>query len=237
MSETGESSMEQWISVQTELTKLYVHDLKNPISALAANLSFLDTSDEEIAEIVGDCKIAVDTLLQMVEQLHLIAKLEKAEAEKSGEVEISTLLEVAVDRIARLIVEGPSLRIVKPLPKAALRCEPKYARLALEALIFTSVQNCPADGSVGVEAALENDLVRISVRDDGPVVEPRYRESLFSRDRQAAIKSATGARYGRALGLYAVGLAVDRLGWSVEAGEHEGRASFTIRIPPDVSEC
>lgn len=235
MSERGESRLEQWISVQTELTKLYVHDLKNPISALASNLSFLDTADEEIAEIAGDCKTAVGTLLQMVEQLHLIAKLEKAEAEKSVGVEISTLIEAAVDKIGKLTVEGPPLRVVGDLPKAVCRCELKYARLALEALIFTSVQNCPAEGSVDVDAAVENERVRISVRDDGRVVDPRYKESLFSRERQAAVKSATGARYGKALGLYAVGLAVDHQGWSVEAGEHEGRASFTIWIPPDVS--
>jgi hypothetical protein len=46
-------ALDEWRSIQCKLSRLFVHDLKNPISALSANLNFLEASRLEDTEDPG----------------------------------------------------------------------------------------------------------------------------------------------------------------------------------------
>ncbi len=77
------NELAHWISVQCKLNRLFVHDLKNPISALSANLNYLETvpleESEDVREALTDSVLAASMLLKLVENFDLIALLESGE--------------------------------------------------------------------------------------------------------------------------------------------------------------
>jgi K+-sensing histidine kinase KdpD len=226
-----------WHEVQLELHKLLVHDLKNPISALTSNLSYLESSlegrDEDLHQAVSDCIVASKILLRMVENLGAIAALEAGEPRRSTDASVSDLVRGAVARARELCALGETqVEISDDLPEVLGSWEIQYLELALDNLILCSVANAPPGSRVDVGAVIANGAARFNVCDDGEPVVEEHRDLVFDRSYQGAAKSAGGARYGRALGLYAAGLAARHLGGRVAAGAgDDGRAEFELNLP------
>jgi K+-sensing histidine kinase KdpD len=229
-----------WHRVQVKLHRLFVHDLKNPISALTSNLSYLESSlegrDEDLHLAVTDCMVASKLLLHMANNLSAIAALEAGEQPRIAEAGVADLARDAAARVRELTTLGEiAIGVREDFPALAGHWEIPYVELALDNLILCSVANAPSGSQVDLGAAPATNAVRFSVCDDGQPVAAEHRRVLFDRNHQSEAKSALGARYGRALGLYAVGLVTQHLGGRVEAGvTGDGRAEFALSLPLEV---
>ena len=87
-------------------------------------------------------------------------------------------------------------------------------------------------GPVTVRAAREGEAVVVTHLDTGRALGADLREKAFTLAGQHDLKGRPDGRYGRACGLFALRLACDAIGATVEAGGADGAATFTIRFAP-----
>ncbi len=228
--------LDHWISVQCKMNRLFVHDLKNPISALAANLNYLETvpleDSEDLREALRDSVLAADMLLKLVENFDTIALLESGEHFPIHEINVADFIRSAAGR-NRASADSAGIRISlrEPLPSISQSWQTRYAELLIDNLIMSAVRHSPHGGSVFVELYEQNGNVCIAVSDQGQPVAKDFREDLFSRESQVEAKKKPSCRYGRGLGLYAAGLAATTLGGYIQIGEKDGLSEFVFICP------
>ncbi len=229
-------ALEKWRAVQCKLSRLFVHDLKNPISALSANLNFLESSrledTEDTREAITDSILAAQMLLKLADNFDMIALLESGETCQVAHISTGDFLRAAVRRNLG-IAQSAGIRIIvqEPLPNIEQYWPNRYAELVIDNLIMSAIRHSPHSGDVFISMSANDDEISISIRDQGMPVVTEYKDGLFTRESQVRAKKSPGCRYGRGLGLYAVGLALDVLGARVEIGERDGLAEFIFISP------
>jgi signal transduction histidine kinase len=235
MSETNDD-LTQWRIIQCKLNKLFVHDLKNPISALSANLSFLETAlareSEEVRGAVSDSILAADMLLRFAENLNTVAMLESAEECNQSDMSLKTFVLVTVNRNKKFAESaGVRLELEEPLTDAPLSCQFRYAELALENLILSAIRHSPQGGEVAVSSLVTGDEAIISICDHGRPIPEENAEKLFTREAQCEAKKHPESRYGRGIGLYAADLAAKALQGRITIGTRDSMTEFALVFP------
>jgi two-component system, NtrC family, sensor histidine kinase KinB len=229
-------ALENWRLTQCKLNRLFVHDLKNPISALSANLNFLESvpleETEDVRGALADSTLAASMLLKLVENFDLIALLESGETFPQSHVNMADFVRAAVNRNKALAVSaGIRLAIREPLPNIAHTWQNRYAELVIDNLIMSAVRHSPHGADVTVSLSENSQSLTVAVTDQGQLISEEYRAELFSRESQVEAKKNPGCRYGRGLGLYAVGLGAEMLGGRLEVSEHDNLAVFSFAVP------
>lgn len=216
----------------SDMLALVVHDLRNPVATISANVSFVREEgaealqgDTDLVEALDDVDLAMNDLMRGLQQLAWIARW----------IGGTTPVEAAGGDV-RQAVESALHRIEKTIPTTygdALG-EPKYGGAPLsqtvELLIRNSLQHDPR-GTPRVEVRREEDTLVIEVRDAGKAVAEDLRDQVFDMDGQQCIKSRPDGRYSRALGLLAARALADGLSATLEAGGTDGDAWFQLRLP------
>lgn len=240
MTEKEDASQEA-TKLRAELSKLFVHDLKNPISALSANLSFLEAAlgdeSDDVRGAVGDSVLAVQMLLRFSENLNLIARLEAREQAETTPIPLDTFLKAAVRRNEDFADSaGIELEIGNATPERSANWPVRYAELILDNLILSAVRHSPPGGRVSIEASFEREQpleVVFKVADRGRPVAEECKAELLSREGQSTAKNRPDTRYGRGLGLYAAGLAIETMGGRFDIQERDGEVVFCVHLPLD----
>ncbi len=235
MSDKG-NQVKDWRSTQSRLTRLFIHDLKNPISALSANLSFLDSAliseSEDVRGAVSDSMLAAEMLLRFCENINLITALEDEESAGIGQVGLQSFIQTVIQRNRKFATSaGVRLESEEPLVDAHLTWQHRFAELAIENLVLSAIRHSPQGSAVCISSTAENSEVRISVRDHGRPVDEEHLGDIFTREKQSDAKKHSGCRYGRGLGLYAVGLAAKALGGRISVGIRDGMTEFALVVP------
>ena len=230
------NELDKWVSTQCKLNRLFVHDLKNPISALSANLNYLETvpleESDDVREALTDSVLAASMLLKLAENFDLIALLESGESFPESRINLSDFVRSSMSRNKGLSDSaGIRLMIREPLPNIGQIWQNRYAELVVDNLIMSAVRHSPHGGQVIIVLSEAAGDARIAVLDQGPHISPEYKDDIFSRKAQVEAKKNPGCRYGRGLGLYAVGLALKAIGGRVEIGVEENLTAFTFICP------
>lgn len=212
--------------LKAALTRLLVHDLKNPLAAVLANLSVVQqlgthlppaqrTALDEAAE---DAIAASNRLERMILDLLDVARLETstmpvARAPVLLEELVSTCLRdgAAVARLREVELVADVERDASGLLDTALM------RRAVGNLVENALRHAPRGSRVVVRGRREGGAAILEVADRGPGIPPELSETVFETFVQVG-SHARGANRG--LGLTFVRLA---------ARAHGGEASVTTR--------
>lgn len=232
----SDNELDLWRATQSKLNKLFVHDLKNPISALSANLSFLETAllsePEDVRGALSDSVLAAEMLLRFAENLNLISMLEVGENCGMSQIGLDAFVRSVVRHNQKFANSaGIRLEIEEPLADASLVFQYRYAELVVENLILSAIRHSPQGSEVIVATSVHEPNIKISVFDHGRPVQGEFSQSLLTRESQAEAKKHSGSRYGRGLGLYAVGLAAKALNGEIEMSFREEMTEFALVIP------
>jgi signal transduction histidine kinase len=231
-----QNELSHWISVQCKLNRLFVHDLKNPISALSANLNYLETvpleESEDVREALTDSVLAAGMLLKLVENFDLIALLESGEQFPKSRINAADFVRSTVARNKGLS-DSAGIRLIsrEPLLDIGQTWQNRYAELVIDNLVMSAVRHSPHGGTVIVSLEQIGNDMRIGVTDQGPMVAQDQRSGLFTRENQVEAKKNPGCRYGRGLGLYAVGIATEVIGGRLEINDKGGLTEFVFVCP------
>ena len=202
-----------------DLLALVVHDLRNPVATISANVSFVKEvgagDDEDVIEALDDVETALGDLMRGLEQVGWVGRWIAGQNAMEGSAgDLRSAVEAGVRRanepveVAR--AGGAMARVVELLVRNAL------ANAAAE-----TVQVIVRDGPEGV----------VEIRDAGRAIGEELREEAFTLEGQQILKGRADGRYSRVVGLLAVRTLTDALGARLEADGQDGDAVFRIHAP------
>lgn len=216
------------------LATLLVHDFKNPLSVISANLDFIrDVMAPENApalEALEDSVLATKQLHEMVLNLLDIARLE------TGSFPIAR---IPVDVVALLgecargsaaIVRDARVEVITDLPRELeARIDPTVVRRALQNLMENAIRHAPSGSRIVISAALESSELVLTVADQGPGVPPELRDSIFDKFSQG--DATNRSMSNRGLGLTFVRMVARAHGGDVSVTDNAPRgARFSMRL-------
>jgi two-component system sensor histidine kinase KdpD len=218
------------------LLGLFAHDLRNPLSALHSNVSFLGSvvsaADTEAHEALEDVAASSDALGHITDNLELFAlALDGAKRREPLELPVRELLREASQK-SRRFADSYRVRLeVDAESGADLRCLANRDMLlrALSNLIRNAIQHAGESGKVSVRASRIGGEVVVAVTDSGAPLSLDVGEQAFTAVGQLSTKNVSGGRYSRGLGLYAARIAAGIAGATVcRAATDEGRLELRI---------
>ena len=223
------------VRLRDEFLSVASHELKTPLTSLKLQHGLIDRA------VSGDCRDKVlprlNTAMRQVQRLGALVdslldvsriSLGRLALEPS-EVDLAQAVRDAVDRLEEVFTQaGCSVRVDAPGP-----LQGRWDSLRLDQVLVNLLTNAAKYGAgrpVLVEASFEGEeLVRVSVRDEGIGISAEDLPRLFGRFERAVSDRHYG---GLGLGLYISRQIVDAMGGRIEVESRPGSGSiFTVRLP------
>lgn len=226
-----------WLAAQRDLTLLMAHDVRNPVAALLANLSYLELAvspdDRDALEALSDMRRSSEQVLRMVENQVAIARLEAdpvGSEYASMPVAIGDLMAQSVRRFGALLEEaGIAFEYEDLSGAAAVMGDSSAVETLCDNLVSLVIQHVPRGRAARVAMTADDTRVTISLDDEGSPFGPDDRD--FSREGQLTLKSLSDTRYARGLGLYVIGLVARSMDGAIDTGTDDHRAHLEIVFP------
>ena len=218
------------------LLGLFAHDLRNPLSALHSNVSFLTSvvgaEDGEAKEALEDVAASSDALGHITDNLELLAMaLDGASPREAIEIPLREFLRETAQK-SRRFAESYRVSLEVDAESAGnLRviAHRDMLQRALSNLVRNAIQHAGETGKVSVHARLDGREAVVSVIDTGTPVPPEVRSLAFTPEGQLSSKNTSGGRYSRGMGLYAAKVAAEIAGVSVGCVGGD-KARFELRV-------
>jgi two-component system phosphate regulon sensor histidine kinase PhoR len=213
------------------------HELRTPLAAIKSVIETLDggaMDDKAVAhDFLGRADAEVDRLVQMVEELLELSRIESGEVPISHErVDIAAVIESAADRM-RAPAERAGLTLSVSLQSDVPRTSGDRVSLerAVVNLVHNAIKFTPEGGRIEIAARPDAGGVTIEVLDTGVGIEPADLPRVFERFFKADRARRAG---GTGLGLALVKHTAEAHGGRVEAESRLGEGSrFRMWLPAD----
>lgn len=221
-----------------ELTEIVVHDLKNPLAAIASNAAFL-TMATEMSDDVRDCSNAIsraaENMLRMVHNLLDVSRAEEAGLKlRLDIIDLVAMAQRATELMSRRADERHvALRAVSAEREMPVQADADLLRRVLENLLDNAIRYTPSGGQVEVRVIDLGEHVQLCVADGGPGIPADQRARIFEKYAQLERKvDKAQQRFGRGIGLAFVKMVVDAHLGSIEVLDNTPRgACFQITLP------
>jgi two-component system phosphate regulon sensor histidine kinase PhoR len=215
------------------------HELRTPLAAIKSVIETLEggaTEDPKTArDFLRRADGEVDRLVQMVEELLELSRIESGELSMTREpVDLVAAVETAAERLRPQAVKAGvalSVEIAANLP--TVRGDRVSLERAIVNLINNAIKFTPEGGAVRVLAHPDGAGVTIEVADNGSGIEPQDLPRVFERFYKADRARRAG---GTGLGLAVVKHTAEAHGGRVEAESRLGEGStFRIWLPAETA--
>lgn len=232
---TAQMALEQ---LRRDLTAMVYHDLRGPLQAISGSI-------QKLAQVLANHENpAVRTLLQigvrsnrqlrrMIDSLLDVQRLEEGSAILDrDEIEMRVVLADATQLVQPLASEAGQrirLEIDNDLPLVSIDND-MIVRVIIN-LMENAVKYTPSGGTITLCASVEDDFLRVSVRDSGPGIPHEYKQHIFDKFNRINYRNAP---MGVGLGLAFCRLAVHAHGGQIWVESEEGNGSeFIFTVPLD----
>jgi signal transduction histidine kinase len=232
---------QQLAEQKADLTRMIIHDLRNPISTLISTLELAQTQLNGMVEtaVLADARQSCLDLLDMVDSLMDVTRLESGQMIIEAEaVYLHPLVQKLVSRLQPLAIRRNitfSFTFAADLP--AVWADEEMIRRVLLNLLDNALKFTPANGRIQGHlqpeppfAPQQESGLRCLISDSGPGIPPEYREQVFDRFMRT---NAGGAQVrGTGLGLAFCKMAVEAHNgriWIEEAST--GGSQFVFTLP------
>ncbi|MBI2393814.1 MAG: hybrid sensor histidine kinase/response regulator [Deltaproteobacteria bacterium] len=218
---------------RAELSRMLVHDLKNPLAALDSNLSWISRRvdakvDEQLGEAVDDSRASAARLLALVGGL---VEIDRAETGQLAPVVRPVGIEQLLESVARRHRREAELRgiSVDVDVDASLEGELDESLMvrAVENLVENATRYAGRGGRIQLEAKASGDALTLSVSNTGTPIAAASRATIFE-------KFVTSERRGhhQGLGLYLCRLVAEAHGGGIALHTDDAWPTrFTITLP------
>lgn len=207
------------------------HELRTPLAAIKvhAEVALGATDEEQRRRAIAQVIAGVQRTTHLVQQLLMLARIDHAQPREGQSVELgNAAIESAARYAGKAEQEGIELE-VEAQPGCAICCDPAAASILIDNLLDNAIKYGRRGGHVLVAVARDHDRVVLSVKDDGPGVDPEHRVRLVDRFFRVEGSEVEGS----GLGLSIVERVARRYRGTVDIGEGiDGRGlGVTIRFP------
>lgn len=211
------------------------HELKTPVGGLALLAeAVLDARDdpEAVQRFASRMLIETDRLTRLVKEIVDLSRLQAAQSLTDPQrVSIRSVVDEAID-LTKVAADAKDITVAARVPEQlSVFGDHDLLVTAVGNLIGNAIAYSSERTKVGVGARQVNDVIEISVTDQGPGIAQPEQSRIFERFYRvdAARSRATG---GTGLGLSIVKHICANHGGDVQVWSEEGHGStFTIRLP------
>jgi two-component system sensor histidine kinase SenX3 len=221
-------------SVRRDFVANVGHEIKTPVGALQLLAeAALDARDDPdaVQRFVGRMQHEAQRLSRLVQELLDLSRLQGGEPlPESRQVRVDLLIDEAIDR-ARLRAESRRIALVRSGPSGVVVMGVEAQLVtALTNLLDNAVAYSPENTNVAVAVQRRDDVVEITVSDQGIGIDKDEQERIFERFYRVdpARSRETG---GTGLGLAIVKHTISNHGGEISVWSRPGSGStFTIRL-------
>ncbi|KAB1643092.1 sensor histidine kinase [Gulosibacter chungangensis] len=211
------------------------HELKTPIGAvtlLAEAVQEAADDTEQVRYFAGRMLVETDRLARLTRELIDLSRLQAMDTlENAAVVDMAEVVEQAID-LTRVPAEAKGIRVrAKTAPDAKVWGDDSFLLMCVQNLITNAITYSPENSSVGLGMRKTEDVLEISVADQGIGISDADQQRIFERFYRvdAARSRNTG---GTGLGLSIVRHIVENHGGEIRVwSKPEEGSTFTIRIP------
>ncbi|GLX67453.1 sensor histidine kinase [Paenibacillus glycanilyticus] len=226
-------------SAQRELVANMAHDLRTPLASMQSYAEALEDGvledEAEYRRYIATIRSETIRLSELIQDLFELSTLDaRAEAEEGVEPAVveDVLLELHPRFSLQLEAMGQQLRVRLPERPLRVNMRARHLQRVLQNLLENAVRYSPQGGIIWIAAdELADDVVRLSVTDEGAGIAESDRKRIFDRFyRTDRSRSREGG--GAGLGLSIAKLLVEQYGGTIGVEQPEGQGSrfwFTVR--------
>jgi two-component system, NarL family, sensor histidine kinase BarA len=224
----GRLEAEEANRLKSEFLASMSHELRTPLNGIIGYAELLrdDAGDESHKEFAGTILTSGRHLLQLVNSILDLAKVEAGRMELSIRAESPAALAEEVRRahLPSAQAKGLTLSLVlsEELP-ATVDCDRTRLLQVLNNLLHNAVKFTPA-GSVELSLRPAGEAVRFGVRDTGPGIAPERQAAIFEKFRQEG-EFVTREHGGTGLGLSLARQLVELMGGRLQLRSSPGEGS------------
>ncbi len=203
------------------------HELRTPITIVRGHLELLGEDPEERRETIALVTDELDRMSRFVEDLLLLAKAEREDFLRVGQLELGALTDELHEKALAL---GRRDWELEARGEARLVGDRQRLTQAIMGLAQNAVQHTKEGDRIWIGSAVDDSEASLWVRDSGPGIPGRDQERIFER----FARTSASRRHSEGAGL---GLSIVR----AIAESHDGRvelvsrpsagATFTIVVP------
>jgi len=228
--------LEELQRLRQETTDLIIHDLRNPLTAMAISLKMMTlVLPENILqanhELFDIAQASAQRMQRLVDSLLEVSRMETGEARFDMQrFNLGPILHDVVQRNSILARKGIQIDADIPFDLPVVADREKIERVLVN-LLDNALKYTLENGHIWVQAGQQADKTWVSISDSGPGVPVEERERIFERFTQGSGEKLK--RRGFGLGLAYCRLAVERHGgriW-VQDGPNGLGSRFTFTLP------
>jgi two-component system sensor histidine kinase/response regulator len=221
-----------------EMSSTVVHDLKNPLAVILANLAYSieelrqlgDAVDPDVAQSLMESEEAGRRLLRLLTNLADTARIE---ANRLHAAEQPTSLARVLSQVAtqrRVLASSREIRIeVRAAVDLEASLDADLVTRAIENVVDNALRYTPSGGTIAMSAERVGDDVEIAIGNSGPPIPVESRHAIFEKFGQSGQKAG---RMNLGLGLYFCRLAAEAHGGTLELRvTDELPTLFCFRLP------
>ena len=210
------------------------HDFVTPLTSIKGAITtvrseYSHTPDED--DLLAVVEEESDKLTGMVHETVDIARVDSGKMQiRRQRLPVIDLINFSVSRMSSLLDSAPTeihvSQVISPIC-----ADPDLASLALRQLIGNAVKYSPAGSRIEIAAVENNDMITITVSDDGPGIPPAELEAIFERYYRGARaqQSVAGTGMGLSIARDIIAAHGGRI-WAENKRGNGARFSFTLPI-------
>lgn len=221
--------------LRADLTRLVVHDLKNPLSAIVATLSAIRQGGSSALEarhqrLLDNALGSTAEMHRLLEDMLDFERLEGGVLTPAAEqVSLQEMIQdrtSAAEGILEQYRQSLQLRLDDHLPMVS--ADPDLLARVIDNLLGNAMKFSGDGGNIQIAAYASNGHAQVDILDDGPGVPPDERERIFDR----YYRGRGSSRRGAGLGLSFCQMVVAAHGGSIWTDESpNGGAAFHFSLP------
>ena len=219
--------------LRDSLVHMIVHDMRSPLTGIQGFLQLLElqTLPDKATGYVQQAAGSTSALIEMVSSLLDVSKME------SGQMKLN-LVECDLVAVAREVLTkldsmkgNRALLLETPTSVVTVIADPELLSRIIQNLLGNALKFTPDDGEIHIGIALDEERVRVSVRDTGPCIPPEYHEKIFEKFGQVELRE-NKQKYSTGLGLTFCKMAVEAHGGKIGVDSQVGEGStFWFELP------
>ncbi len=241
--ELAYADLRQAEGMRDDLTNMIVHDLRNPLTALTANLDLIGKTMNNPAfpdappRFLAGARLAGQRMTGMIDDLLNVSKFEAGELRPAlAPTYLPTLLADKVESYrSQAQKENKSITLNAPAEMPTVLADGNLIGRVVDNLLSNAFKYTDAGGTIAVEADSRGSQISVRVRDDGQGIPPEFVSKIFTKFVQVTQPNGAPLRKGTGLGLAFCRLAVEAHGGKINVDSAPGHGStfaFTLPVNP-----
>jgi signal transduction histidine kinase len=238
--ETAYSNLRQAEGMRDDLTNMIVHDLRNPLTSVVANIDLIGKVAQNpnfasaSPRFLSNAKAATQRMMGLIDDLLNVGKFEAGELRPVlAPVYLPSLLtERAEAYQPQAEKENKTIRVSASADLPTVMADAGLLSRVVDNLLGNALKYTDGGGQIELGAQLDGRAVRVRVCDNGDGIPLEYQQRIFDKFIQVTDTRGAPLRKGTGLGLAFCRLAVEAHGGRIWVESAPGRGStFFFTVP------